>query len=71
MTEQKRLALHEWGLDGNSVYKNSSMGTGDRLLSLTYTDTKKKSGMHLKSWMQETGKAILQVGAVSCTGGNR
>ena len=29
MTEEERHALHEWVLDGNSVYENSSMGTDE------------------------------------------
>ncbi len=38
MTEEERHALHEWVLDGNSVYENSSMGTDETGRPLAFLD---------------------------------
>lgn len=38
MTQQERQALHEWVLDGNSVYENSSMGTDEAGRPLAFLD---------------------------------
>lgn len=38
MTEEERQALHEWVLDGNSVYENSTMGTGETGSPLAFLD---------------------------------
>lgn len=38
MTQQERQALHEWVLDGNSVYENDSMGTDETGRPLAFLD---------------------------------